>query len=205
RIGSRVSMLIMSTGPVITTILGTFVLGEYLEPVRLFGMFLTVLGVGVVILKRNGKDRKFSFSRSPRGLLYAFGGAFGQSLGLVLSKYGMQNLDAFASNQIRVSSGIIGFIILFTLMRKWSSFRIALKNIPAMRRITLGAFFGPFLGVSFSLLAVSYTLAGVASTIFAIVPVLIIPPAVILFREKINLKEIGGAVIAVFGVALMFL
>jgi drug/metabolite transporter (DMT)-like permease len=39
----------------------------------------------------------------------------------------------------------------------------------------------------------------------AIVPVLIIPPAVLIFREKINWKEIAGAIIAVAGVMLFFL
>jgi drug/metabolite transporter (DMT)-like permease len=74
-----------------------------------------------------------------------------------------------------------------------------------MKRITLGAIFGPFLGVSLSLLAVQQTKAGIAATIMAIVPVLIIPPAVLFFKEKVNWKEIIGAVIAVAGVLIFFL
>lgn len=66
-------------------------------------------------------------------------------------------------------------------------------------------FFGPFLGVSFSLIAVKYTAAGVAATLMSIVPVLIIAPSVIFFREKVTFKEIAGAIIAVGGVALFFL
>ena len=74
-----------------------------------------------------------------------------------------------------------------------------------MKRIALGSVFGPFLGVSFSLIAIQHTQAGIAATIMAIVPVLIIPPAIILFHEKVNWKEILGAVIAVAGVAIFFL
>ena len=81
----------------------------------------------------------------------------------------------------------------------------AVKNGPAMKRIALGSVFGPFLGVSFSLLAVQNTQAGIAATIMAIVPVLIIPPAIIIFKEKPNWKEIVGAIITVSGVALFFL
>ncbi|HNW57871.1 MAG TPA: EamA family transporter, partial [Bacteroidales bacterium] len=69
----------------------------------------------------------------------------------------------------------------------------------------LGAFFGPFLGVSFSLIAVKYTEAGIASTIMALVPVFIILPAVVLFRQKVTLSEILGAVVSVCGVALFFM
>ena len=74
-----------------------------------------------------------------------------------------------------------------------------------MKRITLGAFFGPFLGVSFSLLAVQNTQAGIAATLMAISPVLIIAPAIILFKEKVNWKEVLGAVITVGGIMLFFL
>jgi drug/metabolite transporter (DMT)-like permease len=39
----------------------------------------------------------------------------------------------------------------------------------------------------------------------AIVPILIIPPAVLIFKEKVTLKEFIGAVIAVGGVAIYFI
>jgi len=74
-----------------------------------------------------------------------------------------------------------------------------------MKRVALGSVFGPFLGVSFSLLAIQHTQAGVAASIMSIVPVLIIPPAIFFFHEKVNWKEIIGAVITVGGVAIFFL
>jgi drug/metabolite transporter (DMT)-like permease len=74
-----------------------------------------------------------------------------------------------------------------------------------MKRIALGSVFGPFLGVSFSLIAVQNTQAGIAATLMAIVPVLIIPPAIFLFHEKVNWKEILGAIITVGGVVIFFL
>jgi drug/metabolite transporter (DMT)-like permease len=70
---------------------------------------------------------------------------------------------------------------------------------------SVGAFFGPFLGVSFSLIAIKFTEAGIASTIMALVPVLIILQAVILYKQKVTPAEIAGAVISVGGVALFFL
>jgi drug/metabolite transporter (DMT)-like permease len=82
---------------------------------------------------------------------------------------------------------------------------IALKNSSAMKRLSLGAFFGPFLGVSFSLIAVQYTSSGIASTIMSIVPVLIIVPSVFIMKEKITWQEIAGAFIAVAGVSLFFI
>jgi drug/metabolite transporter (DMT)-like permease len=39
----------------------------------------------------------------------------------------------------------------------------------------------------------------------AIVPVLIIPHAIIFFKERLNLKEVIGSLIAVGGVGLFFM
>jgi drug/metabolite transporter (DMT)-like permease len=137
--------------------------------------------------------------------LFAFGGVLGQAAGLVLSKYGMGSYNAFAATQIRVIAGIFGFGVILFVFKRWPRIRSAFHNRKAMTRITVGSFFGPFLGVSFSLLAVQYIATGAASTIMSIVPVLIIPPAVILLKEKVTFKEVIGAVIAVTGVVLFFL
>jgi drug/metabolite transporter (DMT)-like permease len=83
--------------------------------------------------------------------------------------------------------------------------REALQNKPALKRLSLGAFFGPFLGVSFSLIAVKYTTSGIASTIMSIVPVLIILPSVLIMKEKVTWREIAGALVAVGGVSLFFI
>ena len=69
----------------------------------------------------------------------------------------------------------------------------------------IGSVFGPFLGVSFSLIAIQHTNTGIAATIMSIVPILLIVPAIFLFREKISLKEIIGSFLAVGGVAILFM
>ncbi len=210
-IGARISMLIMALTPPFTAFISWLMLGEVLTLMNWVGMFITLIGIVMVILKRekraeNGQIiRKLKSGYSASGILLALGGAIGQATGLVLSKKGMGTYDAFSASQIRVLTGIAGFSLLFFLLNRWPRVHAALKNRSAIKRITLGAFFGPFLGVSFSLLAVQHTEAGIAATLMAIVPVLIIPPAVILFKEKINWKEMIGAVITVGGVALFFL
>jgi len=98
----------------------------------------------------------------------------------------------------------VGFTFFLFYFKAWPQLMAAFKDLPAMRVATLGSVFGPFIGVYLSLLAVQNTSTGVASTIMAIVPVLIIPFSILLFKEKINLREIVGAIIAVTGTAIMF-
>ncbi|HNQ38285.1 MAG: DMT family transporter [Prolixibacteraceae bacterium] len=208
-VGARISMLIMSLSPPVTALISWLMLGEVLSPMNWLGMAVTLTGISLVVLKREKGSgmalRKITTAYSLKGVLLAFGGAVGQAAGLVLSKKGMGSYDAFASSQIRVITGMAGFLLIILAMRRWPRVVRAVKNKPAMGFISLGSLFGPFLGVSFSLLAVQHTRAGIAATIMAIVPVLIIPPAVLIFRERVNWKEITGAVITVAGVMLFFL
>ena len=203
-IGSRISMLIMASVPMLTAIMGWIWMDERLSSLDIFAMVVTVTGIILVVLDRNGKN-KIELKHPLRGVFLALGGAVGQSVGLILSKYGMGDYDAFAATQIRVIAGIIGFSILFFVLKRWRAVKEAVFNRKGMLPISIGAFFGPFLGVAFSLLAIQNTFTGVASTIMAIVPILIIPPAVLFFHERVTAREVLGAFIAVAGVALLFL
>jgi len=210
-VGARIAMLVMALAPPITALVGWWILGEILSPMNWVGMFVTFAGISIVILKREKQDvdltkrRKITTNYSIKGILLAFGGAVGQGVGLVLSKKGMGDYDAFAASHIRVITGVIGFAIIILITKRYGNVWKAIQHKPAMKRIALGSFFGPFLGVSFSLIAIQHTQAGIAATIMSIVPVLIIPPAIVFFHEKVNWKEIIGAVITVGGVALFFL
>ncbi len=214
-IGARISMLVMALSPPIAAITGWILMNETLSGRSIAGMILTISGISLAILGRPGHDNtspdlkkkrfRFKLKYSIKGLLFALGGAAGQGIGLVLSKYGMDGYDAFASTQIRVLTGVIGFAMVITVYGGWKRVGAAFKNMPAIRSLSLGAFFGPFLGVSFSLLAVKYTSSGIASTIMSLTPVMIIAPSAILFHEKVTTREVIGAVIAVVGVSMFFL
>lgn len=205
RVGARISMLIMSLVPPVTAIISWFMLGETLSVTNIFAMLLTVVGVALVVLERNPQNRQVTFTRPIKGILYAFGGAVGQSVGLILSKFGMGDYNAFAATQIRVLTGIVGFFIIFILFKQTHTLAPAVKNISAMKQIIFGAFFGLFLGVSLSLFAVQHTKTGIASTIMALPPILIIPPAILIFKERVTVREFVGALMAVGGVAMFFL
>jgi len=209
-IGARTAMLIMSLAPPIAALTGWMILGERFTLQNTTGMALTLTGIALVVLNRTPRTgvqgkKGMHFNYPVAGLLLAFGGAAGQGVGLVLSKLGMQEYNAFAASQIRVLAGVSGFALVFFILGRWRTVFDAMSNIPAMKRLTLGAFFGPFLGVSFSLLAIQHTNTGVACTIMSIVPVLIIAPSVIINKEKLTIREVLGAVLAVAGVSLFFI
>jgi len=201
-IGARTSMLVMALVPPVTAVMGYFLLSERISAWHCVGMTVTIAGVAVVILTREKKSKKFK--HPVKGIVYACIGMCGQAVGLVLSKYGMGEYNAFSATQIRIIAGLIGFTVLIFHLKAWGQLFEAFKHKPAMSVTTIGAVFGPFLGVYLSLLAVQKTSTGIATTIIAIVPVLIIPFSILLYKEKINLREIVGAIVAVAGTAIMF-
>jgi len=203
RIGARISMLIMALVPVTTTLISWFLLQEMPSLKQLAGMAVTICGITLVLLHKK-KDKKRS-SYSIWGIVLALGGTIGQATGLVLSKYGMGDYNPFAATQIRILAGTVGFSIMFVFWRKWNRVWSGLKNKKAMQRITIGAFFGPFLGVSLSLYAIQHTYTAIASTLMALTPVFVLAPAAIFFKERIGPIDIMGAIIAIVGVALIFI
>lgn len=209
-IGARISMLIMALVPPITALIGWITLGEVLSGKEFLGMGITLAGIVMVVsTKLDLKNGAFSMKRKMGplvlGILLALGGAIGQAAGLVLSKKGMQSMNAFEATQIRIMAGVVGFTLVITLFKRWGHLLGALKDLKAMKFMTLGSFTGPFLGVSFSLLAVQHTDTGIAATLMALTPVMIIPAAILLNRERIKIIEIIGALISIGGVALFFL
>lgn len=201
-IGSRIANLFMALAPPLATLFGWMIIGEKFSLRGILGMTVTLLGIVIVVLRRPGN--KFNFHYSVKGLLFGLGAAAGQAIGLVFSKFGMRDADPFTSSQIRVISGTLGFVVLFTILNKWSLLKPAFKRPSTLGFVSAGSFFGPFLGVSFSLMAIKYTTTGIASTIMSLVPVLLIPPAIFILKEKVTWREILGSVIAVCGVAVFF-
>ena len=210
-IGARISMLIMTLAPPTAAILGWLILGETLSSFQLIGMVVTLFGIAIVILQRQDKNsnntekngQKFKYPLT--GILMAVIGALGQGTGLVLSKLGMKDYNPFAATQIRIIAGLFGLGIIISFSKKWKTVLKPVTNIRTMSLLSLGAVLGSFLGISFSLLAIKYTNTGVASTIMAIQPILLIPASMVIFKEKVNFTEVIGALVAVSGIGLFFM
>ncbi len=212
-IGPRVTMLIFSLSAPTVALTGWLFLNEIYVLHQWVGIFITLFGVGIVILEKNQKTSKPSKLKirniSLNGVVYGFGAMFGQAFGYILSKTGMQTesgyLDAFSSTQIRAIAAFFCFLIFFTVTGKWGTVKAAVKNRKAVVYTAIGSAVGPFLGVSFSLLVLHYLTTGVASTFLSLVPVFIIPFSIFLHKEHVSMRAGFGAVTAVFGIYLLMM
>ncbi len=204
-IGPRLGSLVMATAPPMAAILGALVLDESLTVRQLGGVALTLSGVMLAIATRRAPAGREHTGRAVlvQGVVLALGGALGQAAGLVLAKRGMGEYDAFASTQIRVIVGGLAFAIVCSVLRRWASVGAALRDRAALIPCLLGGAFGPFLGVGLSLYAAQHTASGVAASLMATQPLLVIPLVAFSERERIARGAVVGAAIAVAGVVLL--
>ncbi len=220
--GSRYGQLFMTLAPPLAGIAGWMMLGERMSLHSWLAMLVTLTGIAISILVRGGGESKHKVElKLPlKGVLFGIGAGVGQGVGLVLSKIGLEHYtlalpsDApemmdimmpFAGTFIRAVAGLAGFFTLLLVKGKLSSVRTAFSDRKGMTFATLTTFFGPFLGVSLSLMAVQYAEAGIASTLMALTPVLIIAPYALINHQKVSVKEIFGTLVTIGGVAMFFL
>lgn len=201
-LGPRLSSLVMVSTPIWTAIGGILFFGDRLAPIEAIGITAVVVGIAWAVSERpRGPGKRVN----AKGVAYALGGATGQAGGLLLSKQGLAGgLDPFAATQIRVLVGLATFALIVTVTGWWPRIAKAIRDGKAMRPTAIGGTFGPFLGVAMSLIGVHYTAqAGVAATLMALTPILLIP--VVWFRgERVGLGGALGALIAVAGASLLF-
>jgi drug/metabolite transporter (DMT)-like permease len=212
-ISSRVTVLFQALTPLFTAALGWAILGETIRPFRLLAMVLVLTGIVTVVRSRNpalaGSAAGNAVSVAPRhlakGYIFAFFSSLFQAIGLIFSKLGLGGYDAVSGTQIRTMTAVLGFAVQVLVIRQAPKIALAWKDRPAMRNTAIGSIFGPFLGVTLSLFALQNTSAGSASTLMALTPVLIIPPSILLLKQKIKAGEMVGAALAVAGAASFFL
>ena len=219
-IGARFGQLFMTLAPPFAAIAGWALLGETLSWKSWLAMAVTLTGIAISILNRSRDGHRLSLKLPLKGVLLGIGAGLGQGVGLVLSKIGMQHYEAalpadapaafewampFASTMIRSLTGMVGFFVLMAVSGTLPKLREAVHNRAGMKFTALTTLFGPFVGVSLSLMAVQYARAGIASTLMALTPVLILLPYAVIYKQKITPKEILGVIVSMTGVALFFL
>jgi drug/metabolite transporter (DMT)-like permease len=208
-IGPRLSMLLMSLAPIIAALLAWVLFGETLSLAQLAGVVLTLAGVAWVVLERHGKSRPEGLDAASfaRGILFGLGGATGQAVGLVTAKLGAGgDFSALSGTLIRMLSALVVLWGVTLIQRQAGyTFRQLAARPQALIFILGGAFTGPFIGVTLSLIAVQRAEVGIASTLMALTPVFLLPISYFVFKERFGWQAILGTLLALFGVGMLFI
>ena len=205
--GARISMLVMSLAPAITAFLAYIFLGEILSVWGIIGIFVTTAGIALVVLAHQQDSRSTSVI-SRRGLVFAFFGALGQGAGLIFARRAFieGDINGFVATFVRIAASLVVIVPMMVASgRMKEPVKKLLGDKRALALTMAGAFFGPYLGITFSLISIMYTKVGVAATLMATVPILMLPLVRVIYKERLTWHAIAGATVAVAGVAILFL
>ena len=205
-VGPRLGSLLLSLAPIFGSIFAWIFFGEILTILQITGIVLALAGIGWVVVSHE-EPANTPHGHTRRGVVFGVLAGLGQAVGLVLSKQGMLgDFSPFRANVIRMLAAVI-FAWTWTAFegKTRNTFQALRENPGAIRLLALGALIGPVLGVSSSLLAIQHAEIGVASTLMALPPVIVLPISYFAFKEKIGWQAIAGTALAIAGVAILFL
>lgn len=209
KIGARQTMVIMTTSPLFSTLFAFFIEKEVITYFQAFGMFVTLMGVALVILVDKNKKETTGNKNVELGVLFAFLGAITQALAMVLAKKGMgSSVHPISANVIRLFFGLVALVI-FTLLRKsfFSDFKLFSNKseLKVLLLIVAAALVGPVLGIILNLWALSIAPVGIVTTLSQMTPVLLLPLEKYVLKRYVSPLASVGTIIAVVGTVLLFI
>ena len=212
-LGPRIGSLFSTLAPTAALFLGYFVLDERINFIGILGILVTIAGVAwlTLIRKDDNTNMQVHFGNKKKGIIFGVLSALCQGAGLVMAKKGLQHtIDGTEISVIQAT--FIRMTIATAVMYSITIVRGKLKEMTkpilenqnnGLPHLVAGTFFGPVLGVGLSMYAVSLTAASVAQTIFSLVPVMVLPLAFFIKKEKITTKAVLGSLLAIVGVIVL--
>jgi len=204
-IGPRKTSLVFSSVPIATSIIAFVTIDERLSLIAWVSIFITIFGICWVVMEKSRDNETIAGRSLLPGIIAALIGVIGQAAGLVLSKAGMADaVDPLPATLLRIAAGALGIYIYIIISGKIGIVINGIRDKKALTFTFGGAFFGPFAGVWLSVIALKHTETGIAATLTATVPIMMLPVVYFVFRERISGRTLIGTIIAIAGIALLF-
>ncbi len=206
-IGARLGMLLMALVPAFSSVLAYLFLDENLSLIAIIGIIITIFGIIIVILDRDSKSKTIiKFSKA--GILFGVLGALGQASGLILAKFAfeMGEVNGFVAAFIRLFFAVIIIFPIVVLLKRFNNpITVFRKDIKALKAMITGTILGPVLGITSSLIAITYAKIGIASTLMSTMPIIMLPIVRYYYQETLSWRAIAGAIVAVIGITILLL
>lgn len=203
-LGARQALLLEMLAPPMTALMSWLFLREQLSVLAWFGMVLTLTGIIWVVSERHPKAYQ-SNSRvmTTQGIVFGVMAALGQSVGSVLSRAALVDtvVDPLWSSLLRLSAGLLCIGGLLVRQRQAQSFTYPSGRL--LGGVAIAAFFGTYLAIWLQQIALKYSPAGIAQSLLATSPIMVLPMALVI-GERITVRAACGAVVALMGIWLLF-
>lgn len=206
-LGAHRTSLITSLIPVMSTFLAWTIFREQLTVAQILSSAAIVAGISLVVSARPSSEHEPAARKEViLGVLFALGTVLTQSLRYILSKQALGGeFPALSANVVQILAATIAVWLAALIGGNWKRDLDVFRNRKAALSMIGGAMAGPFIGVTLSMVALAKAQIGIASTLMALPPVLLLPFAYFVLKENIGPRAIAGTAMAIAGVACLFL
>lgn len=206
-IGPRLTLLISSLAPVLSALMAWILLDQDLPTNAVLGIAMVIAGILWVVSEGEQTKTDTVNSDYRLGMLLAIGGAIGQALSFIFMSRGVaDDFHATSASVIRILVGVVALWLMLAMQGKLgSTLRLLRTESTSMKHILIASLAGPALGSSLVLLSLQFTSVGISSTLTNTTPIMLIPIGYFVFRERITLRAISGTIVAIIGIAVLFM
>jgi len=206
-LGAHRTSLVTALIPVMSAMLAWTIFGEQLTLAQILSSGVIVAGISLVVSARpSGENEPAARKEVLLGVLFALGTVLTQSLRYILSKQALGGeFPALSANVIQILAATIAVWLAALVGGNWKKDLEVFRDRKAAFSMIGGAMAGPFIGVTLSMVALAKAQIGIASTLMALPPVLLLPFAYFVLKENVGPRAIAGTAMAIGGVACLFL
>ena len=208
KIGARRALTLFTLAPPMAALIALVFLGERLDLMTWLGILLTAGGVMWVVTENTQGDEKVQIREGDLvpGILFGAFAALCQASGVVMTRSVLTNtaLTTLQSTIVRLAPALVALLIIIRLSGNKTEKLSAIKeNKRLLRLVFVSSFIGAYICLWLQQIAIENAPAGIAQTLLSTSPVFILP-MMALRGEKVSPRAIAGAIVAIFGITLVF-
>ena len=203
KMGAQATSALQTLSPPMTALMAFVFLQEKMTWIEVVGIVITVSAVAGIILSKGSEERRAKGWFV--GVIFALLAAFFNSIGIVLSRDVMANVDPFLGSAMRMFPAMLFMLALGKIAYPYQRAHFWPSNKKQFFMLCLATFLGAFIGVTLMMVGIKYAKAGIAATLSVTYPIFVVPIACLLLKETVKKSVIIYTIIAVCGVILLML
>jgi drug/metabolite transporter (DMT)-like permease len=212
-LGEKKYSILNTIGPGAALGFGFVMLGESIDFIGIIGMAISIGGMIWFIqasdTKELDKHITHEFGKVSKGVLFGILSGICQGLHMTLSKKGLSGETSLISpihaTWIRVLGATAGYYIFtFSTGRlKEKVINPILAEKSTLLKATLSTIFGLVLSIVLVMWSLSLCKVAIAQTLLSLSPIIIMPVAYFLYREKMTMQTFIAGLVSIFGVYVL--
>jgi len=210
RIGVHRTLLLQTLAPVFTALVDGLWRGVWPSPLQAVGAVMILAGVALVVAPERaaaavpdgGPARSASVSA---GVAAGVVAAFGQGVGIVLAKAGMETMDVLPASFLRLAAAGIGLALLGAITGGIGRLSRLARSRDAYTRVVPATLLGTYFAMFLMMAGIAWAPASVAAVLLSTSPVFSLVLEAVVDRQPITPRGASGTLLAVAGVAVLTL